>query len=218
MITLRVPPTFFDDHVDRCGLEPESRIVRKTKDHWVVELVAADVADLYSDAVHYHESGVQAYGRESLGLVSSARACRNGLVKQLGEQLLNDIIGVARAAAKVAEAAEKARNEADPVWCAARDARLAAEAERKAAQDLLNHTNPLVDFRYLKTGSQLTLNTGRRWEVVGNDYAELLIRPVGTDWARADCRRLQKPIKNDRINDYARVLEIPCVVEYHHPE
>lgn len=82
-ITVTVPWTFYDDHANRGCVEysPDPIVSRKGA-RVTVSLDRRDLDDLYSDAYHYMSSGISTYGREMIGVVSSARATVKALVKQ----------------------------------------------------------------------------------------------------------------------------------------
>ena len=70
-----IPARFAADHFDRCGLEQDeggqARVVRAGKRTWVVEVNAAALANLGSDANYYAD----AYGpdEQPAGLRASAK-------------------------------------------------------------------------------------------------------------------------------------------------
>jgi len=88
-ITVKIPQCFIEDHRDRDlivdahdnAVEFDSIIVRRLKKHYIVTLTRRQAAELLSDADYYIELGVDGLGSECLGLVSSARATRNALLK-----------------------------------------------------------------------------------------------------------------------------------------
>lgn len=71
-LRVALPPTFYDDHVGR-GL-PSGKEVARTTGRVTVELDEDSYLDLLSDAQFYIDMGVAEFGRESLGLITSARA------------------------------------------------------------------------------------------------------------------------------------------------
>lgn len=90
MFTIKVPKTFFWDHIDRGCMEDPNKgydeyIVKSTSKGIVVRLSEADVRELHSDAYHYQCIGVSELGWEFAGLVSSARATVNAIRKQVPE-------------------------------------------------------------------------------------------------------------------------------------
>jgi hypothetical protein len=54
MSTYRVPPTFYDDHVDRDL--PAGTVIRRNKKFVYVDLTADELADLRSDAAYYADA------------------------------------------------------------------------------------------------------------------------------------------------------------------
>jgi hypothetical protein len=69
----RLPPAFWRDHHARdLPEEGYSRLVRETKAAVYVELDAAALADLRSDAAYYSDAAM--FERELSGLCASARA------------------------------------------------------------------------------------------------------------------------------------------------
>lgn len=82
-ITVTIPWTFYEDHAKRgCVEYSPDPIVSRNGARVTVSLDPRDLHDLYSDARHYATSGVATYGRDLIGLVSSARATVKALVKQ----------------------------------------------------------------------------------------------------------------------------------------
>jgi len=70
-VTLRIPRSFYDDHINRdCG--QTGRIVHQTKALYTVELDAEAFEDLRSDAEYY--SDTSSFGFEYQGLCASAAA------------------------------------------------------------------------------------------------------------------------------------------------
>jgi len=59
----------------------DTTVVHESKEHYTVTLTRRQAAELLSDADYYIELGVDGLGSEYLGLVSSARATRNALLK-----------------------------------------------------------------------------------------------------------------------------------------
>lgn len=84
---VKVPKAFWDDHVKRGCVENNYRI-RELSKHYVVGLTARDLADLLSDAHHYATSAAN-YGWDMQWLVSSARATKQAIIKQIGYSHLN---------------------------------------------------------------------------------------------------------------------------------
>jgi hypothetical protein len=88
MITYRIPKRFYEDHIERCGDDPDPDdpnweggypgagvIVKTTVSHYTVELNDAQHAELLSDARHYADPYMAAeLGPDYFGLVSSARS------------------------------------------------------------------------------------------------------------------------------------------------
>lgn len=78
--TYRIPKTLYDDHISRAL--PGGLIVSETKKHYTVELDLADYTELLGDADHYSDPVIAAdLGFEYGGLIASARATKNALVK-----------------------------------------------------------------------------------------------------------------------------------------
>lgn len=88
----RIPKMFFNDYTERLLLletpDDESSaigvhavLVKQTKKHYVVALTAAQVHDLLSDAAYYIDPSTD-FVDGYQGLISSARATYNALVKQ----------------------------------------------------------------------------------------------------------------------------------------
>lgn len=81
--TLKLPPAFWWDHHSRdLPEEGYSRLVRATKRAVWVELDAAAIADLRSDAVYYSDPSIAA-DMQLVGLASSARATLRAIDAQL---------------------------------------------------------------------------------------------------------------------------------------
>lgn len=92
-LIVKIPKIFVEDHSSReCivladGSELGKVIrlrdvtVRELKKHYIVALTQAQAIELLSDAAYYAEIGVREMGWEMGGLVSSARATRDALVK-----------------------------------------------------------------------------------------------------------------------------------------
>lgn len=71
-VRVSLPPAFYDDHVSR-GL-PSGQEVARTQRRVLVELDEDGQRDLLEDAEFYVDMGVAEFGREMLGLITSARA------------------------------------------------------------------------------------------------------------------------------------------------
>lgn len=66
-----LPRVFWEDHYERCAAHPGQRVViKRTKRHVIVDLDAAALVDLRSDAWHYAHDGLDA---APAGLCISAR-------------------------------------------------------------------------------------------------------------------------------------------------
>jgi hypothetical protein len=77
IVTIQIPKKFYGDHLERdCG--EGSRIVHKTKSHYVVELNLYGYNDLLSDADFYTDNGDCS---QDFGFRSAARACANAIRK-----------------------------------------------------------------------------------------------------------------------------------------
>lgn len=87
--TVKIPKRFIDDHearalivdADNNQVEFNTILVRQLKKHYIVTLTEAQARELLSDATYYAEIGVAELGWEMSGLVASARATRDALVK-----------------------------------------------------------------------------------------------------------------------------------------
>ena len=91
--TVKIPKTFIEDHSSReClviadGSEYGKKIgvqdvtVRELKKHYIVALTEAQARELLSDADYYASIGVRELGWQMGGLVASARATRDALIK-----------------------------------------------------------------------------------------------------------------------------------------
>lgn len=91
MITVKIPKAFIEDHSERECLRADGDdyrrmflrevVTRTLTKHYVVTLTAAQAHELLSDATYYAEIGVRELGWQMGGLVASARATRDALVK-----------------------------------------------------------------------------------------------------------------------------------------
>jgi hypothetical protein len=82
MITVRVPKRFIEDHEDRSLIRIADVLVRELKYHYIVSLTDAQASELLSDADHYRDGGGGGMDmKEALGLISSAKATYNALIK-----------------------------------------------------------------------------------------------------------------------------------------
>lgn len=121
--TISIPPAFWSDHADRC-VEREVPTVKGKRGRIVVGLTGDEVADLYSDAIHYSHAGDFDFDG-AFGLASSARATRKAIEQQVAD--LDEVIRAWNATL----AAERAWRDSPEG-----QAELAArEAERQAALD-----------------------------------------------------------------------------------
>ncbi len=84
--TIKVPKSFWSDHVDRDCVSDEFGIVELSK-HYKLSLSAQDLCELLDDAHHYATSGAE-YGWDMQWLVSSARATKQAICKQIGRDEL----------------------------------------------------------------------------------------------------------------------------------
>ena len=87
--TIKVPKSFWEDHKDRDCVQDEYEQQALTKHYWL-KLTEADLLELLSDAHHYAMSS-DAYGWEMQGLISSARATRTAIIKQVGAETLAEM-------------------------------------------------------------------------------------------------------------------------------
>jgi len=78
-IEIWLPETFYGDHRDRAL--PAGQILESSRKGVLVFCNKAELSEIMSDAKHYSEMGTAAFGMESLGLVSSARATVNRIRK-----------------------------------------------------------------------------------------------------------------------------------------
>lgn len=84
--TIKVPKSFWADHKDRDCVTTEVE-VRTLKSHYVLTMQTSELLELLSDANHYAESAND-YGFDMQWLVSSARATRAAIIKQIGTYAL----------------------------------------------------------------------------------------------------------------------------------
>lgn len=84
--TIKVPKSFWDDHKDRDCVDTEVEVRTLTK-HYVLTMQTSELLELLSDANHYAESAGE-YGWDAQWLVSSARATRAAIIKQIGTHAL----------------------------------------------------------------------------------------------------------------------------------
>jgi hypothetical protein len=92
--TIKVPKAFWDDHCERDCVTSEVVKVVKTK-HYMLTLNTAELLELLSDANHYAESA-SSYEWDMQWCVSSARATRAAIVKQIGAYALLSYIVAAK--------------------------------------------------------------------------------------------------------------------------
>lgn len=91
---VKVPKRFIEDHSERECLRGDDDervwlqdvVTRELKNHYVVELTEAQAKELHSDAEHYAWLGTRELGWHMGGLVASARATRDALVKVMVAQ------------------------------------------------------------------------------------------------------------------------------------
>lgn len=88
-ITVKIPKTFWADHESRECVQDAYRLDGLAK-HYRVSLTEADLLELLDDAHHY-ASSADAYGWDMQYLVSSARATRNAIIKQVGAERLAEM-------------------------------------------------------------------------------------------------------------------------------
>jgi len=94
MLEVRVPKRFIEDHDDRGCIRIadgsdygkrgsiEDVVVRTLKYHYIVSLTDAQARELLSDANYYRDGGGGGMDmKEMLGLISSAKATYNALIK-----------------------------------------------------------------------------------------------------------------------------------------
>jgi hypothetical protein len=86
--TIKVPKYFWDDHKNRDCVQGEYSETSLAK-HYELVLSEADLMELLSDAQHYASSSRDM--TELIGLVSSGRATRNAIVKQIGADVLAEM-------------------------------------------------------------------------------------------------------------------------------
>jgi len=88
-ITVKVPKSFWEDHKDRGCVEDRHDERKLTKHYWLT-LTEADLLELLSDSHHYTVSAAD-YGWDMQWLVSSARATRTAIIKQVGAETLAEM-------------------------------------------------------------------------------------------------------------------------------
>lgn len=81
MTTITIPPRFYYDTA-YCDCFAHEHVVETKGKRITVTLPADDLAELLDRAKHYVDMGVDAFGPEHLGLISSARATINAIKKQ----------------------------------------------------------------------------------------------------------------------------------------
>jgi len=94
MLEVRVPKRFIEDHEDRSCIriadgsdygkpgKIEDVLVRALKYHYIVSLTDAQARELLSDANYYRDGGGGGMDmKQMLGLISSAKATYNALIK-----------------------------------------------------------------------------------------------------------------------------------------
>lgn len=129
--TLSIPPKFWNDHADRCA-ERDISTVKKGK-RVLVELTGDEVADLYSDAIHYSDASDFDW-EDARAMSISARATVKAIATQI--ENIDELTAAWRANERAAREAWEASAE-----YAARQA--AIEAEREA-RHLAEYMNPAV--------------------------------------------------------------------------
>lgn len=111
-VTVKIPPAFYDDHVSRDL--PAGTETHRTRKVVTVDLDAAELAELRSDAQHYADSAEE-YWQDHRGLVISARATLRAL--EGIEAPAAEALPVTDAASKVArQALAKAETRALKAW------------------------------------------------------------------------------------------------------
>lgn len=88
-ITIKVPQSFWEDHKDRDCVQ-DRYDERKLAKHYNLSLTEADLLELLDDAHHYTVSAAD-YGWDMQWLVSSARATRAAILKQVGAERLAEM-------------------------------------------------------------------------------------------------------------------------------
>jgi len=88
-ITIKVPQSFWADHKERDCVEDHYEIEVLSK-HYKLSLTEADLLELLDDAHHYASSAAD-YGWDMQWLVSSARATRSAIIKQVGVEALAEM-------------------------------------------------------------------------------------------------------------------------------
>lgn len=87
--TVKIPKCFIEDHAARAlivdanndEVEFDTIVVRELKKHYIVALTEAQARELLSDSHFYVDGGVREFGWEMGGLIASALATYNALVK-----------------------------------------------------------------------------------------------------------------------------------------
>ena len=87
--TIKVPKSFWEDHKDRDCVQDRYQEQALTKHYWLT-LTEDDLLELLSDAHHYTVSAAD-YGWDMQWLVSSARATRTAIIKQVGAETLAEM-------------------------------------------------------------------------------------------------------------------------------
>lgn len=88
--TVKVPKSFWIDHQDRDCVDDEFTCRELTK-HYVLTLTTRDLLELFDDAHHYAVSAGE-YGWEMQWLISSARATKQAIIKQIGAEQLKSMM------------------------------------------------------------------------------------------------------------------------------
>lgn len=84
--SVKVPKVFWSDHVDR-GCIKDGFLWKELTKHYVLHLTPRDLIELLDDAHHYCSSAAD-YGWDMQWLVSSARATKRAIIKQIGTEKL----------------------------------------------------------------------------------------------------------------------------------
>ena len=86
---VKVPKSFWEDHKGRDLVQDRYNEQALAKHYWLT-ITEDDLLELLSDAHHYTVSAAD-YGWDMQWLVSSARATRASIIKQLGKETLAEM-------------------------------------------------------------------------------------------------------------------------------
>jgi hypothetical protein len=164
--TLSIPPKFWHDHADRCV----SRDITASKGkngRIVVELTGDEVADLYSDAIHYSDPG-DFDMTDALAMAMSARATRKAVEAQVSNLDELDAQWSANLAAARLAFETSAEGLAVKAQAERRKAEAAARIEEARRRDFID-PSPL-DLRGLMVRHE---QTGNEWATVRRAWSRM---------------------------------------------